>query len=281
MELEVAAVKQDAGLCRCCHSEGCFKDLNEEYVWMDETVNYGEMLQECFNIRILQYPNSNGINRASRLICEDCAARLREACTFRKQVLGNEKKLAEMLEHMETEADSKDQSFTIEVKTESEDIDIEEHGVTTQSYTGPAECYVRVTRKALFDKMQKQNLPSLEDKLEYLKKYLLSYDDYSDEQSKAVLRRFWTLKAYFKQRWNKANRTQNLFYKKNSEWLKGTFDIPTTVNFGRERTSDLHVKSEVRNAGAAVDPLIHRSGISKCERNISLSQRYLEIRRTI
>ncbi|XP_063390484.1 uncharacterized protein LOC134676132 isoform X2 [Cydia fagiglandana] len=280
MELEVAAVKQDAGLCRCCHSEGCFKDLNEEYVWMDETVNYGGMLQECFNIKILQYPYSNGINGASRLICEDCAARLREACTFRKQVLGNEKKLAEMLDHMEAE-DSKDQAFTIEVKTEPENIDIEEHGVTTQSYTGPAECYVKVTRKALFDKMQKQELSTFDKKLEYLKKYLLSFDDYSVEQSKAVLRRFWSLKAYFKKRWNKANRSQKLFYTKNSEWLKGTFAIPITVNYGREGTStDLHVKSEDRNAGAAVDKLIHRSGISKSER-ISLSQRYLEIRRTI
>ncbi|XP_063632253.1 uncharacterized protein LOC134803373 isoform X2 [Cydia splendana] len=281
MELEVAAVKQDAGLCRCCHSEGCFKDLNEEYVWMDETVNYGEMLQECFNIRILQYPNSNGINRASRLICEDCAARLREACTFRKQVLGNEKKLAEMLEHMETE-DSKDQSFTIEVKTESEDIDIEEHGVTTQSYTGPAECYVKVTKKALYEQMQQQNLPTLEDKLEYLKEYLLSFDDYTDEQYEDLTNRFKTLKAQFKKRWYKAHRFQSEFYKRNSEWLKGTFAIPKTVNFGRERTStDLHVKSEDRSCRAAVDPLIHRSGISKCERNISLSQRYLEIRRTI
>ncbi|XP_063371148.1 uncharacterized protein LOC134659435 [Cydia amplana] len=135
MELEVAAVKQDAGLCRCCHSEGCFKDLNEEYVWMDETVNYSKMLQECFNIRILQYPNSNGIIGAARLICEDCVVRLRDACTFRKQVLANEKKLAEMIVYMEAYENSKDQAFTITVKTEPENIDIEEHGVTSQSYT--------------------------------------------------------------------------------------------------------------------------------------------------
>ncbi|XP_063543701.1 zinc finger Y-chromosomal protein 2-like [Cydia strobilella] len=127
MELELAAVKQDADLCRCCHSEGCFKDLNEEYVWMDETVNYGEMFQECFNITILQYPNSNGINGASRLICEDCAARLREACTFRKQVLGNEKKLAEMLGHMETEATS---GGVNEVYVKSEPLDYEDRGDT-------------------------------------------------------------------------------------------------------------------------------------------------------
>ncbi|XP_061725854.1 zinc finger protein 423-like isoform X1 [Cydia pomonella] len=138
MELEVAVVKQDAGLCRCCHSEGCFKDLNEEYVWMDETVNYGEMLQECFNIKILQYSNGNGINGASTLICEDCAVRLREACIFRKQVLSNEKKLAELLGHVEPE-DSKEQAFTIKVKTEPQEIDIEEHGVATQSYTTPAD----------------------------------------------------------------------------------------------------------------------------------------------
>ncbi|XP_061725855.1 uncharacterized protein LOC133531567 isoform X2 [Cydia pomonella] len=279
MELEVAVVKQDAGLCRCCHSEGCFKDLNEEYVWMDETVNYGEMLQECFNIKILQYSNGNGINGASTLICEDCAVRLREACIFRKQVLSNEKKLAELLGHVEPE-DSKEQAFTIKVKTEPQEIDIEEHGVATQSYTRPAVCYVRVSRQALFDKMQQQKVPTLDEKLEYLQKYLLSFTDYSEEHSKAVIKRFAALKYQFKQRWYKAHRKQNEFYKKNSEWLKGMFAIAKTINFGpKEHFSNPHVKSEDMNAGAAVDSL-HMSGISKIKR-ISFFQRYLEIRRTI
>lgn len=38
------------GMCRCCASEGAFKDVKSTYHWMGEEEIYADMLRECFDI---------------------------------------------------------------------------------------------------------------------------------------------------------------------------------------------------------------------------------------
>ncbi|XP_046975303.1 PR domain zinc finger protein 5-like isoform X7 [Vanessa cardui] len=95
MEFDEIVVKESPGLCRCCLSEGCYKDLGTEYTWMDETEVYADMLFECFDISISQH--MEGPNGPNRLICEVCITRLRDACNFKKQVLHSEKKFVDMV----------------------------------------------------------------------------------------------------------------------------------------------------------------------------------------
>ncbi|CAH0698506.1 unnamed protein product [Spodoptera exigua] len=95
MEFNEIVVKESPGLCRCCLSEGCYKDLGTEYTWMNETEVYADMLLECFDISITQH--NDGPNGPNRLICEVCITRLRDACNFKKQVMDSEKKFIDMM----------------------------------------------------------------------------------------------------------------------------------------------------------------------------------------
>nr|XP_049704077.1 zinc finger protein 62 homolog isoform X2 [Helicoverpa armigera] len=95
MEFDEIVVKESPGLCRCCLSEGCYKDLGTEYTWMNETEVYADMLLECFDVSITQH--NDGPNGPNRLICEVCITRLRDACNFKKQVLDSEKKFIDMM----------------------------------------------------------------------------------------------------------------------------------------------------------------------------------------
>ncbi|KAJ8705663.1 hypothetical protein PYW08_012709 [Mythimna loreyi] len=95
MEFDEIVVKESPGLCRCCLSEGCYKDLGTEYNWMNETEVYADMLLECFDISITQH--NEGPNGPNRLICEVCITRLRDACNFKKQVMDSEKKFIDMM----------------------------------------------------------------------------------------------------------------------------------------------------------------------------------------
>ncbi|XP_013146545.1 PREDICTED: putative zinc finger protein 724 isoform X5 [Papilio polytes] len=95
MDFDNIVVKESPGLCRCCLSEGCYKDLSTEYTWMDDTEIYADMLLDCFDISISQH--NDGPNGPNRLICEVCVTRLRDACNFKKQVLASEKKFVDMI----------------------------------------------------------------------------------------------------------------------------------------------------------------------------------------
>ncbi|KAL4714803.1 hypothetical protein ACJJTC_002662 [Scirpophaga incertulas] len=95
MEFSEIVVKDNPGLCRCCLSEGCYKDMGSDYTWMNETEIYADMLLECFDISISQH--NEGPNGPNRLICEVCITRLRDACYFKKQVLDSEKKFVDMV----------------------------------------------------------------------------------------------------------------------------------------------------------------------------------------
>ncbi|XP_041988827.1 zinc finger protein 62 homolog isoform X1 [Aricia agestis] len=95
MEFQETVVKDSPGLCRCCLSEGCYKELGAEYTWFNETEIYADMLLDCFDISISQHVD--GPNGPNRLICEVCITRLRDACEFKKQVLESEKKFINMV----------------------------------------------------------------------------------------------------------------------------------------------------------------------------------------
>lgn len=92
-----------------------------------------------------------------------------------------------------------------------------------------------MTRKYLFDKMQNQDLPSFDSKLDYLENFILSYENYTDDQLKDLKQKFSLLKAAFKKKWTEAYRRQETFLVKNEKWLQGTFEIPrvSQISVGR------------------------------------------------
>ncbi|XP_053623462.1 zinc finger protein 62-like [Plodia interpunctella] len=117
MEFDEIVVKESPGLCRCCLSEGCYKDMGTEYTWMNENEVYADMLLECFDIGISQH--NDGPNGPTRLICEVCITRLRDACNFKKQVLDSEKKFIDMIGRGEFQA--KVLIYPSQMKSEVED----------------------------------------------------------------------------------------------------------------------------------------------------------------
>lgn len=64
--------------------------------------------------------------------------------------------------------------------------------------------------------MQQQNLPNIEEKLEYLERDLLSCENYTEEQTKDIKHKFSYIKSEFKLRWLKAHKKEDDFLKKNS-----------------------------------------------------------------
>lgn len=40
----------NSNMCRCCASEGTFKDVKTAYHWMGEQEIYSDMLRDCFDI---------------------------------------------------------------------------------------------------------------------------------------------------------------------------------------------------------------------------------------
>ncbi|XP_060809086.1 zinc finger protein 260 isoform X1 [Amyelois transitella] len=81
------------GICRCCASEGTFKDLATTYHWMGEEEIYAEMLKECFDIQLSAAEDSEQGG-----ICEVCITQLRNASNFKKQVLHTEKQFKKRLQ---------------------------------------------------------------------------------------------------------------------------------------------------------------------------------------
>ncbi|XP_047518362.1 zinc finger protein 26-like isoform X8 [Pieris napi] len=128
MEFDDVIVKENPGLCRCCLSEGCYKELATEYIWMGENEVYADMLLECFDISISQ--NNEGPNGTNRLICEVCITRLRDACNFKKQVLECEKKFVDMVGR----GDFK-QRVTVDILFE-EDLKLEQNAEEQSEDTG-------------------------------------------------------------------------------------------------------------------------------------------------
>lgn len=83
-----------------------------------------------------------------------------------------------------------------------------------------------MTRQYIFDQLQSQNLPTLNEKLDYYENFLLMRYGHNKEAKDVLKQRFSYVKSQIKQRWTKANKHQNVFLRKNQSWLKGTFEIP-------------------------------------------------------
>lgn len=81
-------------VCRCCLTEGCYKDISTEYFWMGKREVYAEMLSETLNLSvsffwyiwssILVWKASVRFDNASKfksVLCVPCVA---QCCDFRK-----------------------------------------------------------------------------------------------------------------------------------------------------------------------------------------------------
>ncbi|KAI8433340.1 hypothetical protein MSG28_015385 [Choristoneura fumiferana] len=76
-------------LCRCCHADGIFKNLNE-YIVDNSVENYLNLLIETLGVSIKPPPAN-----ASFSICDACISKLRGASAFKKMVLDCETKFEE------------------------------------------------------------------------------------------------------------------------------------------------------------------------------------------
>ncbi|XP_060809179.1 zinc finger protein 26 isoform X11 [Amyelois transitella] len=97
-------------VCRCCLTEGCYKDISTEYFWMGKREVYAEMLKDTLEVTIA-YSKAGGPNSNSRLICESCISRLRDATEFKRQVVECERMF---MQHL----DPGSSSAAIEAETE-------------------------------------------------------------------------------------------------------------------------------------------------------------------
>lgn len=87
-----------------------------------------------------------------------------------------------------------------------------------------------MTRKSLFSRLMKEEIPHLEDKLNFLKERLLSCEAYTEDQIQTLKRNFAHFKSEVKRRWVKAHNKKDVFVQYNSSWLDGTFEIPIAAN---------------------------------------------------
>ncbi|XP_028029831.1 gastrula zinc finger protein XlCGF26.1-like isoform X5 [Bombyx mandarina] len=113
-------------VCRCCLAEGCYKDISTEYFWMGKREVYAEMLAETFSVSIA-YSKSGGPNSNSRLICEPCISRLRDASDFKKQVQECEKTFMQYLDpgNSSTTLESEVQTSSTDKRVKVEQVKIE------------------------------------------------------------------------------------------------------------------------------------------------------------
>ncbi|CAG9106467.1 unnamed protein product [Plutella xylostella] len=87
--------KIEKDLCRCCHSEGSFRNLDAPFAndfGLEEI--YGKMLREQLGIALFKIEGI--MSEVTYTICEGCIFRLREATDFKRQVLSCEEKFHDM-----------------------------------------------------------------------------------------------------------------------------------------------------------------------------------------
>ncbi|CAG9789646.1 unnamed protein product [Diatraea saccharalis] len=71
-------------VCRCCLSANGKWDLTTSYISESGTKEiYSEMLQECYGITLSHIKDW----ATSHMVCSLCVGQLRDACSFRNQVL--------------------------------------------------------------------------------------------------------------------------------------------------------------------------------------------------
>lgn len=71
-----------------------------------------------------------------------------------------------------------------------------------------------VMRRYLFNKMQEQDLYNFDEKLNYLERFVLSQDEYCEEQKKEVKHKFSYLKSQFKKKWMEAHKNHSFSFKR-------------------------------------------------------------------
>jgi hypothetical protein len=60
--------------------------------------------------------------------------------------------------------------------------------------------------------MQQQNLPNMSEKLEFVENYLLTHDDYLEEERKEIKHNFSPFKSELKRRWITAHKKEEFPY---------------------------------------------------------------------
>ncbi|XP_041968379.1 zinc finger protein 2 homolog isoform X2 [Aricia agestis] len=105
MEPKTIEWRPGPAVCRCCLAEGCYKDISTEYFWMGKREVYAEMLSETLDLSIA-YSTSGGPNSNSRLICEQCISKLRDATEFKRQVQECERTFIQWLDPGNSVADA-------------------------------------------------------------------------------------------------------------------------------------------------------------------------------
>ncbi|XP_059061619.1 gastrula zinc finger protein XlCGF26.1-like [Achroia grisella] len=79
-----------SSICRCCHSDGIFKNLDTPYIVENNVEIYSQMLDETIGLHI-----SMPSIEVSKTICEKCIQKIRDAFYFKKQVITCEQKFEE------------------------------------------------------------------------------------------------------------------------------------------------------------------------------------------
>lgn len=82
----------DGGLCRCCGNMKKCRVLNIEYESLGQKEVYSDMIMDCFGLLL---SHLDGVP-SERLICATCVSRIREALSFRRQVLRCEEAFLQM-----------------------------------------------------------------------------------------------------------------------------------------------------------------------------------------
>ncbi|KAJ8705669.1 hypothetical protein PYW08_012715 [Mythimna loreyi] len=113
--------KLEKDLCRCCHSEGSFKNLSEPAQSGGLVEIYTDMLNECFDIDMAPVPGL--LSAATYTICEICIIRLRDASEFKKQVLTCEERFKDLYNKNIIRASTT--LISVEVKQELPEVDVE------------------------------------------------------------------------------------------------------------------------------------------------------------
>lgn len=91
-----------------------------------------------------------------------------------------------------------------------------------------------MTRKEIFDIMRQRKDTNINEQLEFVEVVLLSSVCCSEAQKKEIRHKFSYVKSEFKRRWTDAHYKEDIFRKKNHDWLQGTFELPkTTIQSGR------------------------------------------------
>ncbi|XP_026754003.2 zinc finger protein ZFP2-like [Galleria mellonella] len=102
-----------SSVCRCCHSDGIFRNLDTPYVVENNVEIYSIMLRQTLGINIFM-----PAIEVSKTICEECVQKLQDAFYFKNQVVAceqkfeeyckNEQALNENVETIKTELDTAD-----------------------------------------------------------------------------------------------------------------------------------------------------------------------------